>query len=74
MIDRRFALIALAAALVYIGGYAWFRQTHVEIWSKNGRPYVIFPKGNLALYYGFRPLSFIDGKMTGMGFHIGAHH
>ena len=73
MNNRKLALITLTVALAYAGSYAWFRHSHVEIWSKNGKPYVIFPKGNLALYYAFRPLSYVDGKITGMGFHIGAH-
>jgi hypothetical protein len=73
MFNRRIALVILTAALAYGGSYAWFRQSHMEIWSKNGKPYVIFPKGNLALYYGFRPLTYVDGRISGMGFHIGPH-
>lgn len=61
------------ASVVYGASYAGFRQTHVEIWGQNSRPYVIFPAGNLALYYLFRPLTYIDGRITGMGFHIGPH-
>ena len=73
MLQRRLLLAIFVLAIVYCGSYVWFRQTHVEMWSKNNRPYVIFPKENLALYYLFRPVSYIDGKITGMGFHIGPH-
>lgn len=60
-------------AFIYAGSYALFRQAHTEIWSKDGHPYVIFPKGNVTIYYVFRPISYFDGRITGMGFHIGAH-
>jgi hypothetical protein len=73
MTQQKLLLTMFVTAAVYCGSYAWFRQTHVEIWSKNNRPYVIFPKGNRALYYAFRPMSYLDGKITGMGFHIGPH-
>lgn len=58
--------------LIYIGGYLIFRQTHVEIWEKDNREYVMFPE-NKMLYYLFRPLVLIDGKLTKMQFHIGQH-
>jgi len=58
--------------LIYVGGYFVFRQTHIEIWEKDNREYVIFPENNV-LYYLFRPLVLIDGKLTGMQFHIGQH-
>jgi len=58
---------------LYLASYALFRQTHIQVWNKNGKPYVIFPKGNRVIYYFFKPLSFIDGAVTGMGFHIGPH-
>lgn len=57
---------------LYFLGYIWLRQTHIEIWEKDGKPYVIFPE-NKILYYFFRPLSFIDNKITGIDFHIGQH-
>ena len=64
----------LAALLsVYLFGYVGFRQTHVEVWEKDGQRYVIFPKGAEALYYLWRPLGHIDGLATGMRFHIGPH-
>ena len=52
-----------------------FRQTHVEVWAKDKRAYVIFPDSGLgrALYLGWRPLSYADGAITGTGAHIGPH-
>jgi len=57
---------------IYFLGYIWLRQSHSEIWDKEGQTYVIFPE-NKVLYYFFRPLSFADHKLTKMNFHIGQH-
>jgi hypothetical protein len=67
------ALITLL--FVYAGSYLAFRQMNIEVWDRDKRSYVIFPTGGLgsALYYAWRPLSYVDGAMTGMGFHIGPH-
>jgi len=73
MIARRIMAGFLLAVGVYAGGYVWFRNAHVEVWNESGRPYVIFPKGNPIAYYLFRPLTYVDGRITGMGFHIGPH-
>jgi hypothetical protein len=71
---RKSALISVVILLIiYLFSYGWFRQTHIEIWEKDGREYVIFPENKIFLYYLFRPLSLIDGKLTGMNFHIGPH-
>ena len=71
---RKSALISVVILLIlYLFSYGWFRQTHIEVWAKNGSEYVIFPEDKLFLYYLFRPLSLIDGKLTGMSFHIGPH-
>lgn len=62
----------MAALLaVYLVGYFAFRQTHIEVWQNDSRAYVIFPGS--ALYYLWRPLTYIDGALTGMQFHIGPH-
>lgn len=58
---------------LYVLSYTWFRQSHTEIWERDGRAYVIFPTDKIYLYYLYRPLSYIDGKLTGIGFHIGPH-
>ncbi len=69
---RRLLLLAL---VLYVAGYAAFRQTHVETWEKDNASYVIFPEGDFgrALYYGWRPLSYVDHRLTGVGAHIGPH-
>ena len=65
----------LLVLLLYVGAYVWFRQTSTEIWERDKQPYVIFPAGHGggALYYLWRPLSYVDGSLTGMRFHIGPH-
>ena len=65
--------IIAAFVFIYIGSYIIFRNTHIEVWQKNGRSYVIFPEKNKIIYYFYRPITYVDAKMTGMGFHIGAH-
>jgi hypothetical protein len=60
--------------VIYVGGYLAFRQTHVEVWDRDKRTYVIFPEGyGSALYYLWRPLSYVDGAVTQVGSHIGPH-
>jgi hypothetical protein len=67
------ALLAIAL-LLYVGTYVWFRQTSAEVWERDKQAYVIFPAGyGGALYYLWRPLSYADGALTGMRFHIGPH-
>jgi len=34
---------------------------------------VIFPDDRIYLYYFYRPLTRVDGAITGMRFHIGEH-
>lgn len=69
------AITALTAVLfIYAGSYLMFRQSNIEVWDRDKRAYVIFPTGaGSALYYAWRPLSYIDGAITGMRFHIGPH-
>lgn len=69
---RRLLLLAL---VLYVAGYVAFRQTHVETWEKDNASYVIFPEGDVgrALYYAWRPLSYADQRLTGVGAHIGPH-
>ena len=59
--------------LLYFFSYIWIRRTHTEIWEKDGKAYVIFPENRVYLYYFYRPLSYVDGRITGIGFHIGQH-
>jgi hypothetical protein len=60
---------------IYAGSYAAFRQTNQEVWPKDKQTYVIFPSGvaGQALYYVWRPLSYLDSALTGIRFHIGPH-
>jgi hypothetical protein len=64
----------LAALVLYVGGYIAFRQARAETWAHDRQTYVIFPEGaGRALYYLWRPLSYLDTRLTGMGAHIGPH-
>lgn len=66
------AAVALIAAL-YVGSYLGFRARHQEVWQQDSKMYVLFPSGNRAVYYLFRPLMYVDGALTDMQFHIGPH-
>lgn len=69
---RRLRIIAVLAAMYFLS-YLVFRFTHIELWEKNGKRYVIFPKEHTWIYYLYRPLTYVDSKVTTMGFHIGPH-
>lgn len=73
MLQSRIFRIALALVFVYIAGYVAFRATHRKVWERNGRAYVIFPESAYLLYLAFRPLSYLDGALTGMSTHLGPH-
>lgn len=67
---KKFILLAL---VVYIGGYLFLRTNNAEVWQQDEQTYVIFPASPIALYYAYRPLTYLDGALTGMRFHIGPH-
>ncbi len=69
---RNVITAVLILGLIYISGYVLVRQTHQEVWERDGKNYVIFPEDKI-LYYLFRPLTIIDEKVTGINFHIGQH-
>ena len=69
---KRTIIIFAILILLYVLSYTIFRRTHSEIWEKDNQTYVIFPE-NKFLYYLFRPMVLIDGKLTAMQFHIGQH-
>ena len=78
MSDRAAAARALRfvllAALLYVGSYVAFRQSHAEVRDRDQRTYVIYPETyGRPLYYLWRPLSYLDTALTGMQHHIGAH-
>ncbi len=66
-------IMAMILGVAYIGSYVNFRNHHIEIWEQDNQTYVIFPKNNVIIYYMYRPLTYIDAKLTGMRFHIGSH-
>lgn len=71
---KRKAIAAIIVLfLLYVLSYIWIRQTHMEVWEKDNSAYVIFPADKVFLYYLYRPLSYVDGNLTGMRFHIGQH-
>jgi len=57
--------------LAYLSAYLIYRKVNTEIWSVDKRSYVIY--GSKVSYYCFRPISYLDSKLTGMRFHIGPH-
>lgn len=64
----------IIAFLIYVGTYVVFRHFNTEVWARDSRTYVIFPQGyGTALYYLWRPLTYVDGAATKMQFHIGPH-
>ena len=66
-------IIIGALGTVYVSSYLIFRNANVETWDKDGNEYVIFPKGQIWVYYLYRPLTYLDSKVTTMRFHIGPH-
>ena len=52
---------AMILALLYLVGYEAIRYTSAEVWEKDGQTYVIFPESPIALYYAYRPLTYLDG-------------
>lgn len=70
---QKWIIVFLLLFFFYVLAYGWFRQTRVEVWEENNQPYVIFPSNLLFLYYFFRPLSYTDSALTGIGNHIGPH-
>ena len=59
----------------YLIGYLAFRGMHTEMVEadESSSAYVIFPKDNAWLYDFFRPMTYVDGAVTGIQFHIGPH-
>ena len=76
MTDRarrlRVAGVAVSVLLAaYLASYLALRNRRVQVWEHDGQAYVLFP--TTAAYYVYRPLSLMDGALTGMRFHIGPH-
>jgi hypothetical protein len=69
---KRLFVVILFVLVAYLGSYVWVRLSHVERWERDGHDYVIFPRST-AVYYFYRPLTYLDARITGMRFHIGPH-
>ena len=67
---RNILISIVVTILLYFFSYIWIRQTRTEIWEKDGNAYLIFPADKVYLYYFYRPLSYVDGTITGIGFYI----
>ena len=63
----------IAILLLYLICYVLFRLVNSEVWVEDGNTYVIYPERPISIYYMFRPLSYLDGFLTGTGSHIGPH-
>jgi hypothetical protein len=73
LVEKDMARITMLLAVAYAAAYVAFRAFNTEVWAADGKPYVIFPEGLVPVYYAFRPLSYLDNVLTGMGAHIGPH-
>ncbi len=65
--------VFVMVTIVYVMGYIVFRQSHLQYWPADKKIYVIFPASPPVLYYLWRPMSYLDGRLTGMQFHKGPH-
>ena len=65
--------LLLAVMVLYVLSYGLFRSMASEVWAKDGNTYVIYPQSPIAVYYVFRPLSYLDVYATGTRSHIGPH-
>jgi hypothetical protein len=70
---KRSIWIVIVVLALYAGSYLLLRVRCVEVWARDGRPYLIIPSGSPWLYYLYRPLMYLDAAITGMRFHIGPH-
>ncbi len=72
---QRIAILVIVAVFLYGGAYLIFRTTHLTRIGEVGEfEYeIIVPRSQLALYYLFRPLVYLDSAATGVHCHIGPH-
>lgn len=59
--------------LLYGLGYLGIRFSGMQRSPQDGQMYVIFPESPILVYYLYRPLSWLDARLTGQKFHIGPH-
>ncbi len=67
--------LLIALIILYASSYSYFRAANAQEWAKDKQTYVIYPAtpAGQALYYLWRPLSYLDKAVTGRGTHIGQH-
>lgn len=65
--------IVLVLVILYVTSYIVLRSRWTRTWDKDGKRYMHFPVSPGWVYYLFRPLSTVDGEMSGTQFHIGPH-
>jgi hypothetical protein len=70
---QRTAMLLILAVFAYGGSYLLFRTTHLSRTAEVGEFEIIVPQGQLAFYYIFRPLVYLDVAATGVRCHIGPH-
>jgi hypothetical protein len=73
MITRKIIISVVLMFFIYGAGYIWFRNSNIQVWAQDGHSYVIFPANRTFVYYLYRPLTYVDGFLTSMRFHIGPH-
>jgi hypothetical protein len=66
---KRTLTLAAVAAFLYLAAYTAYRLTHTQVWVGDGKPYVSF--WSKRMWYLFRPLTRLDGAVTGIGAHLG---
>ncbi len=66
--SRKVVLCLLVVVVLYVGTYVWFRSSHVEVWARDGKAYVIFPIKRQYVWYLYRPLTYLDAFLTGCAF------
>jgi hypothetical protein len=69
---KHFFVAILVVITIYVGTYIQLRASHVDRWDRDGHVYVILPRSTV-VYYVYRPLTYIDARLTAMRFHIGPH-
>lgn len=58
--------------LIYGTSYIVFRSVHIETYAKDKKSYVIYSSEDY-VYKLFRPMAYVDERLTGTGSHIGPH-
>ena len=70
---QRTAILVILAIFAYGGAYLLFRTTHLTRTGEPDELEIMVPRSQLAAYYFFRPLIYLDSTATGVHCHIGPH-